>query len=197
MGAGNGRAPGDERLDAERGQPKAQGGWLAAGCGFGQLLLLGVSPPCQLLWHGPFPLHQLRGCIAENADTNPRETGERRRPPHPRQPGSRQRQRVPRISVVRWGGADSQRAEGSRERGPRPCRHTHLNHHPCHTHHTITESERRVAVNRGAPSGHLGSAARQPSHSNPQPPPGEPSSSRRCRPARTTGCGCTWRPADA
>ena len=62
-----------------------------------------------------------------------------------------------------------------------------------HTEIISQELEQEVAVDRGAPSGHLGSAARQPFHPN---LPGSPRS-RRCRPSRKTGCGRTLRPAAA
>ena len=62
------------------------------------------------------------------------------------------------------------RADGGRESGGTVVQgHVNITHIliiTCHTHHTITEKSRRVAVNRGARSGHLGSVARQPSRPN-------------------------------
>ena len=58
-----GRAPGDERLDAERGQPPAQG-LVAAGRGvLGRWFVIGGlcrPPPCQ---YGSYTLHLFHGCL--------------------------------------------------------------------------------------------------------------------------------------
>lgn len=221
-----GRAPGDERLDAERGQPPAQG-LVAAGRGvLGRWFVIGGlcrPPPCQYgsytlhLFHGCHTTPPLRGRVADSttdtascAHTLP--------------------DMLPEYSQLLCQRTDSALATDSRT--PRHMRCTlyvaalnqgtglmdqakHVSTHPLtlnitrthtnliHRHRTRYITAQRdhlrnyraeVAVDRGAPSGHLGSAARQPSHPN---LPGSPSRSRRSRPRWKTGCGRTLRPAAA
>eukprot|EP00964_Phaeocystis_antarctica_P099404 scaffold65255_cov46-Phaeocystis_antarctica.AAC.3 len=63
--------------------------------------------------------------------------------------------------------------------------------HTSHNQHIKGQESRRQQGRSKRPPRLRGTAALSPQ------PPGEPSSSRRCRRRRTTGCGCRWRPAAA
>ena len=205
-----GRAPGDERLDAERGQPPAQG-LVAAGRGvLGRWFVIGGlcrPPPCQYgsytlhLFHGCLTTPPLRGRVADSTtDTASCVHTLSLAVAHARYE----------LHICTLFVAALNQGTGLMDQAKHVSTHpltlnitrTHTN--LIHRHHTRYHSTERdhlirnyraeVAVDRGAPSGHLGSAARQPSHPN---LPGSPSRSRRSRPRWKTGCGRTLRPAAA